>query len=486
MTSVGTHTRVHDAPSEPRPPRSRRRRVARVAVVVATLLLVSAASIAFALQVTPAQTVTALGQTVEVGAAAPSASASGPGEVVLFGQTLATEIDFVGPVRPRLVLRNISVNQQLASLFATGPRGGADRIGESLASGWIRYFVWEIAFVSFAAIVLLGAIAGWRRSTGRQTVIAIVGGLVFVQAVNLSVIMVTAFTAPATLRTVSSLSELVGRDEGRAIPRAAGPALEDVQALVLGDSIAAGLGGPALPDASPTDVACERSTIAFATTLARVNEWNVQNLACSGATIGSGILGRQYAGGRWIAPQIAEAQRAVAPEVVVVNVGANDLNWSVLVAVCAAANECDDRAQTAYFQRTIDRFTSDYYELLRQLGTLPGEPIVVINQYYAPFDVGAECLEDHGLTEDKLEVLLGRLGALNRVIANGATTFGYRTVQPDFSDNGLCTPQPYLQGLDDPAPLHPNARGQLVIALADERAILAVDDADRADEEPAG
>jgi lysophospholipase L1-like esterase len=282
------------------------------------------------------------------------------------------------------------------------------------------------------------------------------------------------------------LSELVGRDEGRAVPRAAGPALEDVQALVLGDSIAAGLGGPALPDASPTDVACERSTIAFATTLARVNEWNVRNLACSGATIGSGILGRQYAGGRWIAPQIAEAQRAVAPEVVVVNVGANDLNWSVLVAACAASSHCDDRAQTAYFQRTIDRFTSDYYELLRQLGTLPGEPTVVINQYYAPFDAGADCLEDYGLTMEKIEVLLGRLDALNRVIANGATTFGYRTVQPDFSDNGLCTPQPYLQGLDDAAPLHPNARGQLVIALADERAILAVEDTDLADKEPAG
>ena len=199
--------------------------------------------------------------------------------------------------------------------------------------------------------------------------------------------MVTAYTAPTTLRAVSSLSELVGRDEGRAVPRAPGPALEDVQALVLGDSIAAGLGGPALPEATPTDVACERSSIAFATTLARVNEWNVQNLACSGATIRSGVLGRQYAGGRWIAPQIAEAQRAVALEVVVVNVGANDLELErARRRLRAASDACDDRAQTAYFQRTLDRFTSDYYELLRQLGTLPGDPLVVINQYYAPFD----------------------------------------------------------------------------------------------------
>jgi lysophospholipase L1-like esterase len=466
--------------------RSLRARLLRVGVRLAGLLLVTAASIAFALQVTPPQTVSALGQTVEVGTAAPSASLRGPGEVVLFGQALPTEIDFVGPVRPRLVLTNISVNQQLASLFAPGPRPAADRIGESLANGWIRYFLWEIAFVSFAAIVLVGAMAGWRRLGGRQTLVAIAGGLAFVQVVNLGVIMLAAYSAPRQLRQVTNLSQLVGRVEGRAVPRAEGPALPDVQALVLGDSVAAGLGGPAISDGTDDDVACERSTTAFATTLARVNEWNVRNLACSGATIRSGVLGRQYAGGRWIAPQIAEAQRALAPQVVVVNVGANDLNWSVMVHVCAVSADCDDRAQTAYFQRTLNRFTSDYYELLRQLGTLPGEPLMVINQYYAPFDPDqAECLAEEELTPEKLHVLLDRLDALNMVIANGAETFGYRTTRPDFRGHELCSTESYVQGLDEAAPLHPNARGQLVIALADERAILAVDERETSDGEEA-
>jgi lysophospholipase L1-like esterase len=477
MVSLRTTPRPSRPPSPRAARRSRRSLAGRIALVVGTLLVVSAASIAFALQVTPAQTVSALGQTVEVGAAGPTASASGPGEVVLFGQTLPTEVDFVGPVRPRVVLTNISVNQQLASLFAPGPRPAAERIGETLARGWIRYVVWEAVFVSLAAVLLLGAIAGWRRHGARQTLVAIAGGLVFVQIVNVAVIMVTAFTAPGILREVDSVSALVGREDGRAVPRAAGPALPDVQALVLGDSVAAGLGGPPVPDPTPLDAACERSSIAFATTLARVNQWNVRNLACSGATIRSGLLGRQYAGGRWIPPQIAEAQRAVSPEVVVVNVGANDMNWSVLVHVCAASDTCDDRAQTAYFQRILDRFTSDYYELLRQLGTLPGEPLVVINQYYVPFDPGSTCLEPAGLTGDKLEVLLERLAALNMVIASGAETFGYRTVQPDFSGHALCAEQSYVQGLDEPAPLHPNARGQLAIAVADERALLEADEA---------
>ena len=63
-------------------------------------------------------------------------------------------------------------------------------------------------------------------------------------------------------------------------------------------------------------------------------------------------------------------------------------------------------------------------------------------------------------------------GQRRQVLASGAETFGYRSVQPDFGGHELCTDQSYVQGPDDPAPLHPNARGHLVIALADERALL--------------
>ena len=171
-------------------------------------------------------------------------------------------------------------------------------------------------------------------------------------------------------------------------------------------------------------------------------------------------------------PQLAAAQRIADPEVVIVNVGANDLHWSSLVFLCGVADACDSRALTAYFQRSLDGFTQDYYELLRQLATLPGEPLVLINSYYAPFDPSLDCLEPLGLTRDKLEVLLDRLDALNEVIEAGAQTFDYRAVQPDFGGHELCTESPYVQGPDDAAPLHPNARGQLVIALADERALL--------------
>ena len=445
----------------------------RALVVVGTLVAVSAVAIAIGVLVTPSRSVSALGQTVEVGATPPSFDTSGPGEVVLFGRTLPTEVHFVGPVRPRLVLTDITLDAQVAGAFAPpGRAAAAAEVGAALSSGWRSYFLWQSVVVGVAAIVLLGAIAGWRRFDLRRTVIAIVGGLAFVQVVNVSVIMVTAFTAPGVLREVGSLHELVGREQGRPIAAVPGPAETGVQAIVIGDSVAAGLGGPPNAGASPRDVACERSSFAFAETLAVVNGWRVENLACSGATIDRGVLGAQRVGDRRLPPQLAVAQRFAEPEVVIVNVGANDLHWSSLVFLCGVADACDNRALAAYFQRSLDGFTQDYYELLRQLATLPGEPLVLINRYYAPFDPALDCLEPLGLTHDKLEVLLGWQDALNEVIEAGAQTFGYRPVQPDFSGHELCTESPYVQGPDDRAPLHPNARGQLVIALADERALL--------------
>jgi lysophospholipase L1-like esterase len=449
------------------------RTLLRAFVVVGTLVAVSAAAIAIGLLVTPSRSVSALGQTVEVGATPPSLGASGPGEVVLFGRTLPTEVHFVGPVRPRLVLTDITLDAQVAGAFAPpGQAAAAAEVGDALSSGWRTYFLWQIAVVGAAAVVLLGAIAGWRRYDHRRTLITIVGGLVFVQVVNVSLIMVTAFTAPGVLRQVGSLNELVGREQVRPVAAVPGPTETGVQAIVIGDSVAAGLGGPPIADASPEDIACERSSFAFAETLAAVNDWRVENLACSGATIDRGVLGAQRAGDRRLPPQLAAAQRIADPEVVIVNVGANDMHWSSLVFLCGVADACDSRALTAYFQRSLDDFTQDYYELLRQLAALPGDPLVLINRYYAPFDPALDCLEPFGLTRDKLEVLLERLDALNEVIETGAETFGYRAVQPDFTGHELCTDAPYVQDPDDRAPLHPNARGQLVIALADERALL--------------
>jgi lysophospholipase L1-like esterase len=464
---------------EPRrdPARPRTRSVVRHTshglVVALTLAAITFASIAFGLRVTPPQSVSALGQSVGVGAAPPSLSFSGPGEVELFGQSLPTSVRFLGPIRPRLVLNSITLNQQVAGLFdPSTSAGSAQALGDQLASGWKRYFLWEIAFVGLGALLLLGIVAGWRRHawSWKKTLVTIAGGLVLVEVVNVGLIMLTATTAPAKLSAVGSLGELVGRNEDAPIAAAPGPALTGVQAVVLGDSTAAGLGDAPLADPTPLDEACGRSADAYAVHLADVNRWNVRNLACSGATIRSGVLGSQTAGDRTIPAQLAVAKRATGATAIVVSVGANDLRWAPMIRLCAAFNECDDKASTLYYQRSLELFARDYYVLLRQLAGLPNHPRVVINLYYAPFEATDDCVT--GLTPAKISVLLDRLAGLNAVLEEGAKTFEFLVATPDFSGHGACSDQPYVQGLTDPAPFHPNATGELVIALADERALV--------------
>lgn len=50
------------------------------------------------------------------------------------------------------------------------------------------------------------------------------------------------------------------------------------------------------------------------------------------------------------------AQRARSASVVIVSVGADDLDWAATVRYCAATAHCDDRATTAYFQQQLAPF----------------------------------------------------------------------------------------------------------------------------------
>lgn len=448
------------------------RRTSVAAVHLIAGILVASASIAVALLVTPMQPVSVAGQTVRVGAAAPTLSASGPGELDLFGQRLPTTIEFLGPVRPRLALSSITLNQQLGSLFTAPHHGNPEQaIGGALAAGWTRYFEWETAIAGGCALVLLGALAGWLRMSWRRTAVLLAAGLVFAEAVNLGGIMVTAYTAPARLRAVHSLTALAGRSDLPPVAPVSGTARPGVQVVVMGDSTAAGLGNAPLRHPSQQARACHRSADTYAADLATATGRQVLNLACSGATIAVGILGPQQTAGVAVPPQLAVAKKASRASVVIVSIGANDVGWSALLRLCAASRACDSRASVAYFQQRLAAFAVSYYQMLQQLAALPSHPRVLVNLYYNPFDTSQHCLDGVGLDPAKEKSLLGLLRALNGVLANGAQAAGLSSVQPDFTGHALCDPGPYVQGLHDPAPFHPTAAGELAIALADEHAL---------------
>lgn len=436
------------------------------------LVVLCGAAIWLAVQVTPLQRVDAAGQTIQVGATSPHLTRSGPGELDLFGQAIATKARFDGPIRPKLRLTHITVDAQVAALVRNGDHGRLALSGR-LTEGWRRYCVRESLVAAGFAALLMTAAVGVRRWSRRTKVVVVASGLLSVLLANSTGIYLLAASTPRTLRGVKSIDDLVGQSPERAVPVAKGPPLRDVRAVVIGDSTAAALGNPLVDKPDALDRACGRSKDSYAAYLSEANGWNVLNLACSGATIRDGVLGVQISGDQVAPPQLSVAERASSASVVIISVGANDVHWADLTRLCVAANACDDQASTAYFQQQLDGFTNDYYQLLQQLAALPQHPTVLINEYYDPLGQDLDCLKPQGFTPAMAAALHGRLAGLNAVLSNGAETFGFTSVPQHFGGHGLCTERPFVQGPGAEAPLHPTAAGELAIALADQHALAA-------------
>lgn len=446
------------------------RRSRTAAFYIVTFVLVTAAAIWLALRVTPLQTVSAAGQTAQVGATLPNASLKGPGELDLFGQVIPTKPQFTGPIRPRLELQHISIDPGVVQMLRSdGPHGVELTLSQQLAAGWERYFLWETLIAAAFALVPLIAIAAVRRKPAIWKLVS--AGVLVVCVVNVGGILLTAAGTPKTLRSVRTLDDLAGVDP-LTEPPPAGKPQPGVQAVVIGDSTASGYGLPWGPDPSDLDKACGRSADSYASDLANANNWNVLNVACGSATIKNGLLGPQVlSDGQVAPPQLPEAEAATHAKVIIVSVGADDLQWGVMTQLCAAATACDDKVSGAYFNQLLGNFTRSYYELLSDLDRLPQHPAVLVNEYYSPFGASIGCLKNYGMTPAKEQALLSRLNALNTVLAQGAGEFGFGVAAPQFTGHELCTDDPYVQGPGDPAPMHPNAAGDLAIALADQQAL---------------
>jgi lysophospholipase L1-like esterase len=434
-----------------------------------TLAVVATGAIWLALRVAPLQTVSAAGQTAQVGATLPSASLHGPGELDLFGQVMTTKPDFPGLIRPKLILNHITIDSQVIQMLrAQGPAKVELTLSQQLADGWEHYFLWETLIAAGFAVVPLVAVAAVRRRPAIWKLLAV--GIAVVVVVNAGGIALTASGTPKVLRSVKTLDDLVGVDPVDE-PAPVGAADPDAQAVVIGDSTAAGWGLPWGPAPTALDQACGRSPEAYAADLAAADQWNVLNLACGSATIANGLLGPEVLyNGQVAPPQLPEAEAATHARLVIVSVGADDLSWSVMTKLCAASSVCDDKVSAAYFSQLLATFTRNYYDLLTDLGRLPAHPAVLVNEYYSPFGADVGCLQQYGMTAAKVKVLLARLGQLNQVLASGASLFGFGVAVPRFTGHELCTADPWVQGPGDPAPLHPNAAGDLAIALTDQQA----------------
>lgn len=504
-------------PSETEQP-TRRRRLATLPGALwrdlrswPTLLLLAACllvGVPVTIALTPAQDVTALGQHVALAARTPTPTLSGPAQLVQIGNTSldVAPLQVWGPMRPQITLGPVQRNEAAAEVLdpATTDSARADAAA-TLTNGFLRWYAFGALGLVVACLALCagaGCIrmlvllrrhsrgAGthltvadlWHRSAGwlgRATGLALTVSLLAWGACG----WLAYDGAARGLGNVTSLTQLVGAYH--LSPSPVGPKVFGYTGAVIGDSRAARVGGPTIPDATTDDVACERSADSLADELGVLLGEPVRNLACSGASISQGLRGPQPRGGDSVVPaQVGLLKQMDGLRFVVVAIGPNDLGWSDLVTYCYGVADCADRLTAGEFDYRLAAFDRDYGNLLQDLADLPGHPqVVVMTSYdvFAPGDDIAGCPDARGpagvpgLDPTKIELMHERNQALNTILRTGAQKYGFTVSDPPLAP--LCSPRPRdalgadLQGLGDRYPFHPTGVGSLRTAAATARLI---------------
>ena len=248
----------------------------------------------------------------------------------------------------------------------------------------------------------------------------------------------------------------------------AGDQLPDSPIYVsLGDSVAAGAGLTPLPAATKVDETCDRSSESYPYQVAIALQSTVTQLACSGAKVDEGIYGRQARQGVRIPAQLDIAFAAQKPDIITATIGANDARWTQFIRQCYVT-----RCGTRFDEARAKVYRADLrIELTRMLGQIQiegaGKPAqVYIGGYYDPL-VNLDCITSNRITAEELVWLKAQTASLNQAIQSVTPLFSFVTYVPiDFTGHELCSDEPWVQGMEAAAPIHPTATGQSAIAQA--------------------
>jgi lysophospholipase L1-like esterase len=255
-------------------------------------------------------------------------------------------------------------------------------------------------------------------------------------------------------------------------PSFALPTDHKLRVVSLGDSVAAGEG---------TDHGggngCRQSEVAWPAQLAQTIGADFTQLACTGASLGNGILGASD-------PNSVAAQHVQYPlleplgaDIVTLQVGANDVDFLGAVAQCYLG-DCVATTNVQATTARIDAFRKDLMGFLTQLRQPGGRiPLVIVSTYYYPFM--EPCAATPGLTREEIDLLRSQEDQLNQAITS-AVTDARDPKRPDqtryvdnsatFARHDACSaspdifPFPSLDPLQ--TPLHPTLQGQNALADA--------------------
>lgn len=493
-----------EQPSAVGPVRDRQRRgrlgrgIVREARSWPTLLLVLfcvLVGIPFTILVTPDQEVVVAGQPVSVGARPPDLSLSGPAQLVQIGNTRLdiTPLRVYGPIRPRLNLGPIHRAAAESILDPVNGHQARAAAVSTLAGAFVHWYAWATLILTGFVLATAGAagcvrlLLTLRRHTREEhrqvTVIELwhrgsgqIRGMVIVSLVTTLLLWgvagILSYTgAVRGLQHVKSLADLVGTYH--LSPSPVGPKVEGYTGAVIGDSRAARLGGAAPPGASDEDRACRRSVDSLATETGAQLGTRVLNLACSGASIATGLLGPQQAGDILVPPQIGRLKQVDGLKFVAVMIGPNDLDWADFLRYCYGVATCLDNLTQGEFSYRLADFDREYGDLLADLNQLPGRPQVIIVTSYDVFPPDASCADArgpasvNGLTPADIRLLSDRNAQLNALLSAGAAKYHYDVAWPKLTPLCATNPDklgPDIQGLDGPNPFHPTGVGMVRIA----------------------
>jgi len=244
-------------------------------------------------------------------------------------------------------------------------------------------------------------------------------------------------------------------------PAASASNSSDLSILALGDSVASGAGLPLVTSATPEDQACARSSQAYVQFVAQIKGLTARNLACSGATTFQGVLGSQPTPVGDVPSQLWRAYQGPRPGKVVTTIAANDVNWTGFLQSCLGASNCATGANTTQFHQLLKQARCGMMLVMSGIEGLHPQSIYVTG-YYDPFDGNVVTPAQLGFTPEEVAWYQARRDELNTMLRQTAQMFPLaHFVALEFPDQSTTQ---LVQGPSDPAPFHPTAAGQQLIA----------------------
>jgi lysophospholipase L1-like esterase len=235
----------------------------------------------------------------------------------------------------------------------------------------------------------------------------------------------------------------------------------------MGDSVAAGLGLPLAGTADSSTTACGRSTQGYPNLVASDLHLSLRNVSCSGTTVGD-FLTSETVNGIEQTPQLDAAFSAGTPKFMSITSGANDAEWSSFLKQCFVTN-CNTTANSVAVDALLVALQAKLFAALSDIQAKSdgNSPITAITGYYQPISTACVQPPSSGqqLTDANVAWVTEATNALNQTIKQTAAQFSFvRFVPVDFTGHDACSTDPWVQSSTDPAPFHPTATGQEVIA----------------------